>query len=136
MSKIVLVNGVFDVLHRGHIELLKYAKSIGDVLYVAIDSDERVKSIKGNNRPINSVEDRVYILNAIRYVDKVLTFNTLDELRYLHRSISPDTLVKGSDWDEEYIRKNDGVLDKTKIVMFRRIDDYSTTSLIGKMEKL
>lgn len=136
MSKIVLVNGVFDVLHRGHIELLKYAKSIGDVLYVAIDSDERVKSIKGNNRPINSVEDRVYILNAIRYVDKVLTFNTLDELRYLHRSISPDTLVKGSDWDEEYIRKNDGVLDKTKIVMFRRINDYSTTSLIDKMEKL
>lgn len=136
MSKIVLVNGVFDVLHRGHIELLKYAKSIGDVLYVAIDNDERVKSIKGNNRPINSVEDRVYILNAIRYVDKVLTFNTLDELRYLHRSISPDTLVKGSDWDEEYIRKNDGVLDKTKIVMFRRINDYSTTSLIDKMEKL
>jgi D-beta-D-heptose 7-phosphate kinase/D-beta-D-heptose 1-phosphate adenosyltransferase len=136
MSRIVLVNGVFDVLHRGHIELLKYAKSIGDVLYVAIDSDERVKSIKGNNRPINSVEDRVYILNAIRYVDKVLTFNTLDELRYLHRSISPDTLVKGSDWDEEYIRKNDGVLDKTKIVMFRRINDYSTTSLIDKMEKL
>lgn len=136
MSKIVLVNGVFDVLHRGHIELLKYAKSIGDVLYVAIDSDERVRSIKGNNRPINSVEDRIYILNSIRYVDKVLTFNTLDELRYLHRSISPDTLVKGSDWDEEYIRKNDGVLDKTKIVMFRRINDYSTTSLIGKMEKL
>lgn len=136
MSKIVLVNGVFDVLHKGHIELLKYAKSIGDVLYVAIDSDERVKSIKGNNRPINSVEDRVYILNAIKYVDKVFVFDTLDELRGLHRSISPDTLVKGSDWDEEYIRKNDGVLDKTKIVMFRRIDDYSTTSLIDKMEKL
>lgn len=136
MSKIVLVNGVFDVLHRGHIELLKYAKSIGDVLYVAIDSDERVKSIKGNNRPINSVEDRVYILSAIKYIDKVFVFDTLDELRSIHSSISPDILVKGSDWDEEYIRKNDGVLDKTKIVMFRRIDDYSTTSLIGKMEKL
>lgn len=136
MSKIVLVNGVFDVLHRGHIELLKYAKSIGDVLYVVIDSDERVKSIKGNNRPINSVEDRVYILSAIKYIDKVFVFDTLDELRSIHSSISPDILVKGSDWDEEYIRKNDGVLDKTKIVMFRRIDDYSTTSLIGKMEKL
>ena len=136
MSKIVLVNGVFDVLHRGHIELLKYAKSIGDVLYVAIDSDERVRSIKGNNRPINNVEDRVYVLNAIKYVDKVFVFDTLDELRSLHRSISPDILVKGSDWDEEYIRKNDGVLDKTKIIIFRRIGDYSTTSLIDKMEKL
>ncbi len=103
MSRIVLVNGVFDVLHRGHIELLKYAKSIGDVLYVAIDSDERVRSIKGNNRPINKVEDRVYVLNAIKYVDKVFVFDTLDELRSLHRSISPDILVKGSDWDEEYI---------------------------------
>lgn len=136
MSRIVLVNGVFDVLHRGHIELLKYAKSIGDVLYVAIDSDERVRLIKGNNRPINNVEDRVYILNAIKYVDKVFVFDTLDELRSLHRSISPDILVKGSDWDEEYIRKNDGVLDKTKIIIFRRIGDYSTTSLIDKMEKL
>ena len=136
MSKIVLVNGVFDVLHRGHIELLKYAKSIGDVLYVVTDSDERVRLIKGNNRPINNVEDRVYILNAIKYVDKVFVFDTLDELRSLHRSISPDILVKGSDWDEEYIRKNDGVLDKTKIIIFRRIDDYSTTSLIDKMEKL
>jgi len=136
MSRIVLVNGVFDVLHRGHIELLKYAKSIGDVLYVAIDSDERVRSIKGNNRPINNVEDRVYVLNAIKYVDKVFVFDTLDELRSLHRSISPDILVKGSDWDEEYIRKNDGVLDKTKIIIFRRIGDYSTTSLIDKMEKL
>jgi rfaE bifunctional protein nucleotidyltransferase chain/domain len=136
MSKIVLVNGVFDVLHRGHIELLKYAKSIGDVLYVAIDSDERVRSIKGNNRPINKVEDRVYVLNAIKYVDKVFVFDTLDELRSLHRSISPDILVKGSDWDEEYIRKNDGVLDKTKVIIFRRIGDYSTTSLIDKMEKL
>lgn len=136
MSRIVLVNGVFDVLHRGHIELLKYAKSIGDVLYVAIDSDERVRSIKGNNRPINNVEDRVYILNTIKYVDKVFVFDTLDELRSLHRSISPDILVKGSDWDEEYIRKNDGVLDKTKIIIFRRIGDYSTTSLIDKMEKL
>ncbi len=136
MSRIVLVNGVFDVLHRGHIELLKYAKSIGDVLYVAIDSDERVRSIKGNNRPINKVEDRVYVLNAIKYVDKVFVFDTLDELRSLHRSISPDILVKGSDWDEEYIRKNDGVLDKTKVIIFRRIGDYSTTSLIDKMEKL
>lgn len=136
MSKIVLVNGVFDVLHRGHIELLKYAKSIGDVLYVAIDNDERVRSIKGNNRPINNVEDRAYILDAIKYVDKVFVFDTLDELRSLHRSISPDILVKGSDWDEEYIRKNDGVLDKTKIIIFRRIGDYSTTSLIDKMEKL
>lgn len=136
MSRIVLVNGVFDVLHRGHIELLKYAKSIGDVLYVATDSDERVRLIKGNNRPINNVEDRVYTLNAIKYVDKVFVFDTLDELRSLHRSISPDILVKGSDWDEEYIRKNDGVLDKTNIVVFRRINDYSTTSLIDKMEKL
>lgn len=135
MKKIVFVNGVFDILHRGHMELFKYARSLGDVLYVAVDGDDRVKYIKGPCRPLNAVDDRVFLLESIRYIDKVFVFNSIEELRELHRLISPDILVKGSDWNEEAIRKSDGVMHKTKIIMFKRIEPYSTSSIIEKSRK-
>ena len=73
--KLVWVNGCFDVLHRGHFEMLKYAKSFGDYLMVGIDSDQKVKKDKGNDRPFNSADDRKFALESIRHVDKVLIFN-------------------------------------------------------------
>lgn len=129
---IVLANGVFDVIHVGHIELLKFASTLGKVV-VAIDSDSRVRANKGHDRPVNSQDERKRILEALRYVDSVLIFSTEEELRAIHRDVSPDFLVKGSDWDEEYIRKNDGVLEKTKIIIFDRMHDYSTTKIIQRM---
>ena len=72
--KIIFTNGCFDILHPAHIEMLKYAKSLGDTLVVGIDSDERVKEKKGKLRPINSSEDRKQMLLAIRYVDEVYVF--------------------------------------------------------------
>lgn len=129
---IVLANGVFDVIHVGHIELLKFASTLGRVV-VAIDSDSRVRSNKGHDRPVNSQDERKRILEALRYVDSVLIFSNEEELRAIHRDVSPDFLVKGSDWDEEYIRKNDGVLEKTKIIIFDRINEYSTTKIIQRM---
>lgn len=129
---IVLANGVFDVVHVGHIELLKFASTLGRVV-VAIDSDSRVRSNKGHDRPVNSQDERKRILEALRYVDSVLIFSNEEELRAIHRDVSPDFLVKGSDWDEEYIRKNDGVLEKTKIIIFDRINEYSTTKIIQRM---
>lgn len=129
---IVLANGVFDVIHVGHIELLKFASTLGRVV-VAIDSDSRVRSSKGHDRPVNSQDERKRILEALRYVDSVLIFSNEEELRAIHRDVSPDFLVKGSDWDEEYIRKNDGVLEKTKIIIFDRINEYSTTKIIQRM---
>ena len=71
-EKIIWTNGCFDVLHRGHIELFKYAKSLGTKLYVGIDSDEKIKKDKGNSRPINSVKDRKFILESIKYIEKVI----------------------------------------------------------------
>jgi D-beta-D-heptose 7-phosphate kinase/D-beta-D-heptose 1-phosphate adenosyltransferase len=79
-TKIIWTNGCFDVLHRGHIELLKYAKSLGDWLVVGIDTDERVKNSKGESRPFNNIEDRVAMLESIKYVDEVVVFDTDCEL--------------------------------------------------------
>ena len=78
--KTIWCNGTFDVLHPGHIELFKVAKSLGDKLVVAIDSDEKIKKDKGADRPINSLESRKAILEAIKYIDIVIVFNTAKEL--------------------------------------------------------
>ena len=75
-KKIVWTNGCFDILHRGHIELFKYAKSLGDTLLVGVDSDFKVKQDKGEDRPFNNEEDRIELLNSIRYIDKIFLFNT------------------------------------------------------------
>lgn len=132
--KTVFTNGVFDILHRGHIELLHFSKSQGDYLIVAIDSDERVKSRKGNDRPINTFLDRKFLLESIKYVDIVVGFNTIEDLRILHKNYEPDVVVKGSDWDEKYIRKMDGICDKSKIMLYPLVDKYSTTNTINKIK--
>ena len=76
----VIVNGTFDILHRGHLEMLHYAKSQGDYLLVCIDSDERVQELKGPTRPVNSQKDRMFMLNSLKCVDYVKVFNTKEEL--------------------------------------------------------
>ena len=78
--KLVWTNGCFDVLHRGHFEMLKYAKSLGDIVMVGIDSDKKVKKDKGFDRPFNSAEDRKFALESIKYVDKVLIFKSREHI--------------------------------------------------------
>ena len=73
MSKTIFINGCFDVIHRGHIELFKFASYLGDRLIVAIDEDDRIRKSKGPKRPINILEDRMYVLRSIKYVDEVFT---------------------------------------------------------------
>jgi D-beta-D-heptose 7-phosphate kinase/D-beta-D-heptose 1-phosphate adenosyltransferase len=97
----VFVNGTFDILHLGHIGLLEYAKSLGDELIVGIDSDARVKLLKGENRPINTERERSQMLLAIKYVNKVFVFDTDAELTYLVGSC--DIMVKGSDYIDQNI---------------------------------
>lgn len=97
-KKIVFTNGVFDVLHRGHVEYLAKSKEFGDVLVVGINSDSSVKRLKGNGRPLNSEEDRVVVLDSLRYVDYTIVFEE-DTPYELIRTIRPDVLVKGSDYD-------------------------------------
>ena len=126
-QKIIWTNGCFDILHRGHIEMFKYAKSLGDRLIVGIDSDEKVRKDKGEDRPINKLEDRMFVLDAIEYIDIVLEFDSTDELEWLIKDIKPDVMVIGSDWKgkkvvgEEYTGNVD---------FFNRIGDYSTTKIL------
>jgi len=123
----VFVNGTFDVLHRGHLSLLNYARSLGDYVVVGIDTDERVKEKKGSFRPINSVEDRALMLVNLKSVDEVKYFGTDDELKNLVKSVNPDIMVVGSDWKDKSVI---GSYYADKLLFFDRIDEYSTTKII------
>ena len=127
----VWTNGCFDILHRGHIELFKYAKSLGDSLIVGLDSDKKVKLDKGQDRPINCVEDRKYILESIRHIDKVLIFESTKELENLIKSTKPDIMVIGSDWKDRTVI---GQQYTTKLLFFDRIGNYSTTDILKQKE--
>ena len=125
--KTIFVNGCFDVLHRGHIELFKYAKSMGDRLVVALDSDKKVSEDKGPTRPINVLVDRIEMLRSIRYIDLVENFNSREELESLVEKWRPDVLVVGSDWKGKDIV---GASYAKEIKYFGRIDGYSTTRIL------
>lgn len=130
--KIVWVNGCFDVLHRGHIELFKYAKSLGDYLVVGIDSDKKITRDKGPGRPINNVTDRVSILKSIRYVDSVCVFDSYEMLSNYVGIWQPDVMVVGSDWRGKPII---GGQYAKKIEYFDRIDNLSSTNIINALNK-
>ena len=95
--KVIFTNGCFDILHRGHFELLRYAKSLGDYLIVGLNSDSSVKSLKGPTRPFFAEKDRKFMLECCRYVDEVCVFDTKDPYS-LVKNIKPDIIVKGGDY--------------------------------------
>ena len=123
----VWTNGCFDILHRGHIELFKYAKSLGTELIVGIDSDIKIKKEKGNSRPINKVYDRKFLLESIKYIDKVYIFNSKEELENKIEEILPNIMVIGSDWKGKEVI---GQQYADKLVFFDRIEGYSTTEIL------
>ena len=127
-EKIIWTNGCFDILHRGHIELFKYAKSLGDKLIVGIDSDKKVKKDKGEFRPINTVNDRKFMLESIKYIDKVIMFDDTKGLEKEIEVILPDIMVIGSDWKDKTVI---GKQYASKLVFFNRIGDYSTTNILN-----
>ena len=132
-KKIIWTNGCFDVLHRGHIELFKYAKSLGTLLYVGIDSDEKVKKDKGNSRPFNNLNDRTFLLESIKYIDKVFVFDSADHLEWMIENVSPDIMVIGSDWKGKSVV---GDQHTKEVKFFNRIGHYSTTGILnGKTTK-
>jgi D-beta-D-heptose 7-phosphate kinase/D-beta-D-heptose 1-phosphate adenosyltransferase len=94
----IFVNGTFDILHRGHLELLNFAKGLGDYLCVGIDTDERVKEKKGLTRPIHNQDERKFFLENLKAVDEVRLFSSDEELEGLIKSFKPDIMVVGSDW--------------------------------------
>ena len=124
--KTIFVNGTFDILHPGHVQLLNYARSLGDSLIVAIDSNQRVQELKGKDRPINSEDDRKFMLENLRSVDTVWIFNSDQELEDICRLYNP-IMVKGSDYRGRTII---GQQYCKEIVFYDRIEPYSTTRAI------
>jgi D-beta-D-heptose 7-phosphate kinase/D-beta-D-heptose 1-phosphate adenosyltransferase len=122
--KKIFVNGTFDILHAGHLALLFYARSLGDSLTVAIDSDQRVRSLKGSNRPINSQSERAQLLAALKSVDQVEIFNSDEELCQL--IARHDLMVKGSDYRDQHIVGKELI----DIVFFDKIPGYSSSEKI------
>jgi D-beta-D-heptose 7-phosphate kinase/D-beta-D-heptose 1-phosphate adenosyltransferase len=119
----VFVNGTFDIIHPGHVSLLNYAKELGDFLLVAIDTDERVRKLKGLNRPINNQASRSFVLQNLKAVDEVVLFN--DDKELLSFITQCDIMVKGSD----YIGQNIIGFNLIKTVFYDRTE-HSTTKII------
>ena len=124
----IFVNGTFDILHTGHLKLLEYAKSLGTHLTVAIDGDDRVKSLKGSSRPINNQYDRQYMLYMLKPVDNVVIFHTDQQL--VEMVADCDIMVKGADYRHQRVI---GESVCKRIVYFDRVDEYSTTATIQRI---
>ena len=134
-KKIVFTNGCFDLLHVGHIKYLSQAKDLGDILIIGLNSDKSVEKLKGNNRPLNSFEDRAKLLAALKSVDLVIMFEEQTP-ENLIKEIIPDVLVKGGDYDIEEIVGYQTVIDnggQVKTLSF--YDGYSSTNYIDKINK-
>ncbi len=133
-AKIVFTNGCFDILHRGHVEYLNEAKSLGTVLIVGLNSDASVRKLKGPQRPINSEFDRKLVLENLRSVDFVQIFDE-DTPYELIKHIQPDVLVKGGDWSADKIVGSDLVLAKGgQVKSLKFVDGFSTTNIINKVK--
>ena len=121
------INGCFDILHLGHIQLFKFARAKCDYLIVALDSDERVASLKGPERPYNCLEDRMAMVRALKGVDEVRSFSTASELENLVKGIDPDIMVVGAEYENKKVVGGEYA---KELVFFRRIDGYSTTNIL------
>ncbi len=133
---VVFTNGCFDIIHRGHVEYLNEAKSLGDFLVVGLNSDSSVKKLKGSGRPVVGEIDRAFVLSSLKPVDCVIIFG--EETPYeLIKFVRPDFLVKGGDWKKEDIVGSDVVEEYGgKVISLKFVDSYSSTGLINKIKTL
>ena len=127
--QIVFTNGCFDILHRGHVEYLKATKELGNYLIVGINSDSSVKRLKGLDRPVNKQEDRVAVLQAIKYVDEVIVFDEDTPYRLI-KEVKPDIITKGGDYTQDNVVGND----IARVVILPYIQGYSTTGLVNAVK--
>ena len=129
-NKIVFTNGVFDLVHSGHVEFLNFGKMLGDKLVVGLNSDNSTRLLKGNKRPINKEKDRKNIVQSLRAVDEVIVFdstNTID----LIKDLKPHIVVKGGEWTAEEIRKRDEIPNDIEIYVYPFKEGYSSTNIIN-----
>src|SRR3989338_4121903 len=135
-KKIVTTNGVFDILHVGHIRYLQQAKKLGDILIVAVNSDASVKKIKGPKRPLNNENDRTEALAALECVDYVSIFSEENPIKILG-IIKPNIHVKGGDYDINQIIEKDAVeKNNGKVVLIPKVRGYSTTDFVNRIIKV
>ncbi len=128
-KKIIFTNGCFDILHKGHVSYLNNAKALGDVLIVGLNSDDSVRRLKGENRPINDHDDRAYILSALECVDYVVIFDEDTPYELIER-VKPDVLVKGADYEGKEVVGSD-IAKETVLIDF--VEGKSTTSTIERI---
>lgn len=134
-NRIVFANGVFDILHPGHIEMLRWAKGLGSWLVVGINSDASVRRLKGENRPINPELQRKTVLESLRFVDEVVIFDD-DKATGLIEEIHPSIVVKGAEWSAAEIRERDLIPAWCDVKVFPMIDGHSTTRVIERASGL
>jgi D-beta-D-heptose 7-phosphate kinase/D-beta-D-heptose 1-phosphate adenosyltransferase len=130
---IVWTNGTFDILHPGHIELFKVARSLGDKVIVATDTDEKIKTDKGDHKPINDLCYRVAMLEAIKYIDVVHTFSSRQELEGLIQLYNPDILLLGDDWQGGDVV---GIEHAKGVRFLPRVGGYASSKTIKKIQNL
>ena len=126
--KKVFTNGCFDILHVGHVKLLEFAATQGDYLVVGIDTDESVAALKGVNRPIVPVEERAQLIASLKWVDEVVVFNGNDELQAMLNELSPDLVIKGSDYSKRDVIKGE----ESSVMLFDHTG-HSSTNVIKKI---
>jgi rfaE bifunctional protein nucleotidyltransferase chain/domain len=134
-KKIVFTNGCFDIIHAGHIDYLSKARDLGNILLIGLNTDDSVRRLKGENRPVNDENARAIILAALQFVDAVVLFDE-DTPYNLIKTVQPDILVKGSDYKPEDIVGADIVLAKGgEIKTIDFLDGYSTSRIIDRIRE-
>jgi D-beta-D-heptose 7-phosphate kinase/D-beta-D-heptose 1-phosphate adenosyltransferase len=126
----VWVNGTFDIVHLGHIQLLKRAAELGDFLVVGVDGDKRVTELKGEKRPINNIVSRITLLEAIKYVDRVVIFDSDEQLETHLKTMRPAIMVIGEEYRGKRIVGSEYV---GEIVYFPKMEGFSSTHIINKL---
>jgi D-beta-D-heptose 7-phosphate kinase/D-beta-D-heptose 1-phosphate adenosyltransferase len=126
----VWVNGTFDIVHLGHIQLLKRAAELGDFLIVGVDGDKRVKELKGEQRPINNIVSRITLLEAIKYVDRVVIFDSDEQLETHIKTMRPTIMVIGEEYRGKRIIGSEYV---GEIIYFPKMEGFSSTHIINKL---
>ena len=134
-KRIVFTNGCFDILHRGHVTYLAEAKKLGDLLVMGVNSDASVKRLKGPSRPINSENDRAYVLSQLKSVDFVEVFEEDTPLNLILK-VKPKILVKGGDWKiDQIVGAKEVIQSGGDVFSLNFVDGYSTTSIINKINE-
>jgi rfaE bifunctional protein nucleotidyltransferase chain/domain len=135
-SRLVFSNGVFDVLHRGHVEYLCYARTLGDTLVVGVNSDESTRRLKGPARPVNTQEDRAIVLAALECVDVVTIFDE-DTPQALISALLPDVLVKGGDYRaQDVVGRAEVEAAGGQVIIVPLFEGRSTTSILQRIDAL